>query len=119
MTTAITLLHTWLHGEFVGEDELGNRYYREKRASDPSGRRRRWVVYKGEAEGSKIPPLWNAWIHYGLDEPPLDGAAKRRPWQKPHVPNLTGTRLAYRPPGDMDGGEHPEGMPPAYRPWRP
>ena len=26
-----TRLDTWLHGEFVGEDEQGNRYFRSKR----------------------------------------------------------------------------------------
>ena len=30
------------------------------------------------------------------------------PWQKPHVPNLTGTALAYRPDGSLlNKGERP------------
>ena len=37
---------------------------------------------------------------------PTDGGRPRYPWQKPHQPNLTGTPLAYRPPGSvLRGGE--------------
>jgi len=41
------------HGELVGEDEYGNRYYRTKEGRiDPTlGFERRWVIYKGLAEG--------------------------------------------------------------------
>ncbi len=119
MTTVVTLLDTWLHGERVGEDAFGNRYYQDRRPPPPGGRRRRWVVYKGEAEASKVPPLWHAWLHHVIDKPPVDGAIERKPWEKPHVPNLTGTPFAYRPPGDMAGGERPEDAPSPYRPWRP
>ncbi len=120
MTTFGTRLFTWLRGEFVGEDEFGNRYYQERdsvRAADR--RRRRWVIYKGEDEASTVPPAWHAWLHHIRAEPPSEKPPVRRPWQKPHIPNLTGTPQAYRPPGDMVGGERPEGMPPAYQPWRP
>ena len=50
-----------------------------------------------------MPPEWHAWLHYTTDEPLTD--MPRRPWQKPHLPNLTGTPNAYRPPGhDYSGG---------------
>ena len=41
-----TLLTTSLYGEFVGEDEFGNRYYRTKGGKiDPAlGFERRWVI---------------------------------------------------------------------------
>ena len=44
-----TLLTTSLYGEFVGEDEFGNRYYRTKGGKiDPAlGFERRWVIYNG------------------------------------------------------------------------
>ena len=53
-----TQVWTWLYGEFVGEDEQGNRYYRTKGgAIDPSlGFERRWVIYNGYAEASRVPP---------------------------------------------------------------
>ena len=42
---------TWLYGEFVGEDEFGNRYVRTKGGKiDPTlGFERRWVIYRGIA----------------------------------------------------------------------
>ena len=42
-----TQVWTALHGEFVGEDERGNRYYRAKGGKiDPTfGFERRWVIY--------------------------------------------------------------------------
>lgn len=97
MTTLITRVITQLSGQRVGEDSLGNVYYQHKKVPQ-SGRRRRWVIYKGEDEASKVPPEWNAWLHYTIDEPPLSGRAKQ-PWQREHQPNLTGTPAAYRPPG--------------------
>lgn len=111
-----TRLYTWLKGERVGEDAFGNRYYRERGAR---ARPRRWVMYKGMPEASKVPPEWHAWLHWIVDTPPTETTAKPRPWQKPHLPNLTGTVHAYSPPGDMAKGDRPEGMPAPYQPWRP
>ena len=54
-------------------------------------------MYVGEPEASPVPPEWHGWLHYTTDAPiPLTA---RRPWQKPHRPNLTGTAAGYRPPG--------------------
>jgi len=53
-----TRFHTWRKGEFVGEDEFGNRYYRTKGGKiDPAlGFERRWVIFNGYAEASAISP---------------------------------------------------------------
>src|SRR6187551_2800364 len=53
-----TRFFTWRSGGFVGEDELGNRYYRARgHVIDPSmGPERRWVVYNGLADLSRVPP---------------------------------------------------------------
>jgi NADH:ubiquinone oxidoreductase subunit len=49
-----TRLFTWLNGEPVGTDALGNRYYRAKGgARRTDGKERRWVIYAGEPEGSR------------------------------------------------------------------
>ena len=118
MATFGTLLQTWFAGELVGTDELGNRYFRNRRRR-LWGRERRWVVYKGEDEASRVPPAWHAWLHHTTDEPLTERAALAKPWQKPHRPNQTGTPSAYRPPGhDLAGGRRP----PAtgdYEPWTP
>lgn len=111
-------LFTLFKGEFVGEDEFGNRYYQE-RGKPSRAWRRRWVMFKGTVEASKVPPLWHAWLHHNTEAPPSAGEAAARPWQKPHLPNLTGTDHAYHPPGDMAGDRHPEGVPAPYQAWRP
>ncbi len=117
MTALGTWLFTWARGEKIGVDAFGNRYYRERGGAASGRRRRRWVIYKGRAEPSKVPAGWHAWLHYSADEPPAEAAAGTRPWQKPHLPNLTGTVHAYRPPGDMAGEARQ--MPEPYQPWRP
>lgn len=98
-----TWLFTLLHGRRVGSDADGNVYYEERR-----GRRgfrvRRWVAYAGAPEASKVPAEWHAWLHYTTDAPLPEAA--RRPWQKPHLANPTGTAQSYRPPGhDYKGGQ--------------
>lgn len=116
-----TRLLTWLRGEFVGEDEYGNRYYRDPARRDPknNGRERRWVIYKGEAEGSKVPPVWHAWLHHSTDRVPDAAALARRPWQKPHEANPTGTDQAYRPPGSLLKGGKRARATGDYEPWIP
>jgi NADH:ubiquinone oxidoreductase subunit len=108
-----TRLWTWRKGELVGEDELGNRYYRER------GGRRRWVIYNGEAEASKVPPDWHGWLHYTVDEPPTEEAYEPREWQKPPRPNMTGTPEAYRPRGSTLSPDPRPARPGGYRAWRP
>lgn len=112
-----TRLFTWLKGETVGEDAFGNRYYREKKRM-AGYRERRWVIYKGEPEASKVPPEWHGWLHHITDALP-DANASSYEWQKPHMPNLTGTDLAYRPPGHtLKGGQRARSTG-DYEPWRP
>jgi NADH:ubiquinone oxidoreductase subunit len=112
---------TALYGEFVGEDEQGNRYYRTKGGQiDPTlGFERRWVIYNGYAEASKIPPSWHGWIHHTVDVPPTADTYKPRDWEKPHLPNLTGTPLAYRPAGStLAMGRRPKATG-DYQAWTP
>lgn len=118
MASLGTRLLTWMKGEFVGEDEFGNRYYTERGKPYRPRRRRRWVVYKGDVEASRVPAEWHAWLHYTVDEPPT-GPRRRYPWQKPHQPNLTGTPYAYRPKGhDYRGGQRARATG-DYEPWTP
>ena len=96
-----TQLWTWRHGELVGQDEFGNRYYRTRGGKIDKTLKfeRRWVVYSGYAEPSTVPPSWHGWLHHTVDTPPSDETYHGRSWQKPHRPNLTGTPAAYRPSG--------------------
>ena len=114
-----TLFTIAKRGSLVGTDEHGNRYYQSRDNVSYDGRRRRWVVYDGYAEASKVSPDWHGWLHYTFDEPPTDTPLLRRDWEKDHRPNLTGTPLAWRPPGSLAA----EGTrPPAvgdYEAWTP
>lgn len=113
-----TRLFTALYGVAVGEDAFGNRYYRERRT--PKGvRQRRWVIYAGEPEASKVPPEWHIWLHHIAAEPIGANSGYRQPWQKPHQQNLTGTVDAWLPPGHvLKGGQRPKATG-DYQSWRP
>ena len=112
-----TRVFTARRGVLVGRDGEGNRYYEEKRLG-PLGRKRRWVVYNGLAESSRVPPEWHGWLHYTVEKPPTEAPPVVKPWEKPHRPNLSGTTGAYHPPGSLFGDA---GRPPAraYEPWVP
>src|SRR5262245_44691832 len=116
-----TQVWTSLYGEFVGQDEYGNRYYRTRGGKiDPAlGFERRWVVFNGYAEASVIPPTWHGWMHHTVDVPPTEEKYRERSWEKPHRPNLTGTPGAYRPSGStLAQGRRPRATG-DYRAWRP
>ena len=88
-----TFIHTLFTGKFVGKDQFGNKYY-----SNSNGKR--WVIYNGKVESSKIPPEWHSWIHFLKKDKPSDSTVKF-PWQKEHEENLTGTKKAYKPEGSL------------------
>jgi len=116
-----TQLWTRLYGEFVGEDEFGNRYYRRSGGRiDPAlGIERRWVIYKGIAEPTTVPSSWFGWLHHTVDTPPTSETVKPYRWEKPHRPNLTGTPGAYRPSGStLAKGRRPKATG-DYKPWTP
>lgn len=120
---ATTGIHftTWRRGRFVGQDELGNRYFeaRDDRDSYDRGRKRRWVIYKGYADASKVTPEWHGWLHYTFDEPPTTAPLKTKAWEKDHVPNLTGTIHAYRPQGSIARGGDRQRATGDYEAWTP
>ena len=93
--TLNTQLFTWRKGVRVGEDEIGNIYYQDRNKT------KRWVIYNGEIEASKISPDWHGWLHHTWDEPPTDKPLTHKSWEKPHQENLTGTSLAYAPAGSI------------------
>jgi NADH:ubiquinone oxidoreductase subunit len=108
----------WRRGQFVGEDEQGNKYFEERRPSI-EGRRRRYVKYNGLAEGSRVTPDWHGWMHHTVSEPPTIAPLKRQKWEKDHVPNLTGTVKAYRPKGSLARGGVRQASSADYEAWTP
>jgi NADH:ubiquinone oxidoreductase subunit len=129
--TVLAKIFTWWNGAtlgalfdigrratLVGEDEQGNRYFQEKVAS-LEGRPRRYVIYNGYAEPSRVPADWHGWLHHTFDEPPTVRPFVLKAWEKPHLPNMTGTRLAWRPKGSLaNGAERPKATG-DYEAWRP
>ena len=116
-----TQVWTSLYGELVGEDEYGNRYFRTKGGKiDPAlGIERRWVIYNGVVEASRISATWHGWIHHTHDTPPSEETIVARSWWKPHRPNLTGTPGAYRPSGStLSTGQRPRATG-DYKAWTP
>ena len=108
-----TRFYTWRKGEFVGEDEFGNRYYTERGGS------RRWIIYSGLVEASHVPPSWHGWMHHTVDTPPTEDDYVTREWEKPHQPNLTGSAGAYRPPGSTLTPESRPKVTGDYEAWQP
>ena len=65
-----TLLITRRRGKLVGIDDQGNRYYEDKHGASINGKTRRWVLYNGDIETTRISPEWHGWMHYTVDETP-------------------------------------------------
>lgn len=90
-----TQLFTWRKGVKVGEDTQGNVFYETRDG------KRRWVIYNGEVEASRIDPDWHGWLHFTFKEAPTDAPLVHKTWEKPHQENLTGTAMAYAPAGSL------------------
>lgn len=112
-----TYWFTRRRGEFVGEDEFGNKYYRA--ANVPPHGERRWVIYNGTAEASRIPAGWHGWIHHREDIPPSKEHYIPRDWEAGYQPNLTGTPSAYRPKGSVLTPEKRPAVTGDYEAWSP
>lgn len=120
MATLGTRLFTWRKGEQVGEDQFGNRYYKEKgKPTGPLGRERRWVIYKGKPEASKVPAAWHIWLHYTTDNLPDQQAIEANSWEEEHLPNLTGTQFAYHPGGSVHTSADRQKATTDYEAWKP
>lgn len=107
-----TLLFTALRGRRVGADGFGNRYFQTKDG------RRRWVLYNGTVEGSRVPADWHGWMHHLTDQPPAADVTKKS-WEKDHLPNLSGTEAAYHPAGSLARGGNRAPAAGDYQAWSP
>ena len=77
------------NGEEAGRDEAGNIYFRHRQ--EPA---RRWVMYAGANDSSRVPPGWNAWLRGTIDGVPERALPPRRPFEQPAQANLTGSDQA-------------------------
>ncbi|MFQ5437498.1 MAG: NADH:ubiquinone oxidoreductase subunit NDUFA12 [Paracoccaceae bacterium] len=94
-----TQLFTWRKGLLVGTDDHGNRFFQTRDG------KRRWVLYNGNIEASRVSPEWHGWLHHTFSDHPGETPLARKPWEKPHQANLTGSDAAYAPAGSLRASE--------------
>ena len=105
-----TSLFTSLKGEKVGTDAQGNTYFRarNKRNMAKDGSyicaERRWVIYEGANDASRVPAEWHGWLHGSFDDVPESHLPPAKIWETDYTPNATGTLDAYRPQGALERG---------------
>lgn len=112
-----TRVTTRFGGTRVGEDRLGNVYYQGKPIRN--GIRKRWVIYNGSNDASRVPPEWHPWLHHQVEELPDVSLPPPRRWEKEGRENLTGTNMAYRPPGALEAGGRRPRVSGDYEAWSP
>ena len=91
-----TRITIFFSGKFVGKDDSGNKYYETKKG-------KRFIIYNGEVDASKIPNEWYSWMHFTPNKIEKKHNLEKYEWQKPHKENLTGTDSAYYPNKNQNG----------------
>ncbi|ABC64318.1 NADH:ubiquinone oxidoreductase subunit NDUFA12 [Erythrobacter litoralis] len=121
-----TQLFTARRGEHVGTDAQGNKYYRSKNKRDDlptggsyTGRERRWVIYNGANDASRVPAEWHGWLHGAFEDVPESFLPPPRIWEVDYTPNATGTPQAYRPQGALERGGKRAAAVGDYEAWSP
>lgn len=79
------LLYTHFLGQKVGTDAFGNQYFQHKHPKNT----KKWVVYNGINDPSKIPVNWYMWLHSNIKDEPKENLSS---WQ----PNVTQTPFAFK-----------------------
>ena len=111
-------IFTLFFGKSVGQDEFNNKYYQTWVKKRDFNRPKRWVIFNGEPEPSKVPCNWFNWLHYQTDDVP-SADRKKHTWETEHKPNLTGTQNAYFPKGHIMGGGKRAKSAGDYEAWDP
>jgi NADH:ubiquinone oxidoreductase subunit len=114
-----TSLFSAFNGEQVGTDAQGNTYFRAKKKKGSGGRERRWVIYNGANDASRVPAEWHGWLHNSYDALPDSHLPPPRIWEADFSPNATGTGAAYRPQGALERGGRRAAATGDYEAWTP
>lgn len=112
-----TSLFSARHGTKMGEDHMGNVYF--EGGKDVHGNPRRWVIYNGPNDASRVPAEWHGWLHGAFDDVPESHLPPARIWEADYTPNATGTVMAYRPQGALERGGRRAGATGDYESWTP
>jgi NADH:ubiquinone oxidoreductase subunit len=113
-----TAFNSAMTGEHVGTDAQGNRYYRAKKLNS-LGYQRRWVIYNGPNDASRVPAEWHGWLHGAYDDVPQSFLPPPKIWEVEYTPNATGTAQAYRPQGALERGGKRAAATGDYEAWAP
>ena len=113
-----TSLFSAMNGERVGTDAQGNTYFRSKKKT-ADGRERRWVIYQGANDASRVPAEWHGWLHGQYVELPESNLPPAKIWEADYTPNPTGTAAAYRPQGALERGGKRAPATGDYEAWTP
>ncbi len=113
-----TSLWSWRNGDQVGTDAQGNAYFRGRKPHG-DGRERRWVIYQGANDASRVPAEWHGWLHGSFDGIPESNLPPPRIWEIDYTPNATGTATAYRPSGALERGGQRAAASGDYEAWSP
>ncbi|GAB5350130.1 NADH:ubiquinone oxidoreductase subunit NDUFA12 [Alteriqipengyuania sp. 357] len=121
-----TAIFTSRRGEHVGTDAFGNEYYRArpKRGKTPTagsytGTERRWVIYEGANDASRVPAEWHGWLHGAGEDVPESHLPPPRIWESDYSPNSTGSAKAYLPSGALERGGRRARASGDYEAWTP
>jgi NADH:ubiquinone oxidoreductase subunit len=109
-----TAIFSRRNGEEAGRDEAGNIYLQHRK--DPA---RRWVIYSGSNDSSRVPAGWNAWLRGTIGEVPDKSLPERRSFELEPEANLTGSDQAWRPAGSLRGAGQRPAATGDYSAWRP
>lgn len=108
-----TALFSARNGVKVGSDDAGNDYFRSKNGE------KRWVMYNGANDASRVDPDWHGWLHHTHDGDPESYLPPARQWEHDATGNLTGTVAAYRPSGALERGGKRASALGDYEAWSP
>lgn len=111
--------HLWTarKGEHVGTDAQGNKYYRSR--PKEGEQERRWVIYDGANDASRVPAEWHGWLHGAFEDVPESFLPPPKIWEADYTPNATGTLQAYRPQGALERGGRRAAADGDYEAWSP
>ncbi len=108
-----TAIFSARNGVLMGSDDAGNKYYQSKDGV------RRWVMYTGSNDASRVSPDWHGWLHHTHDGDPESYLPPARSWEHGAIGNLTGTNAAYRPQGALEQGGKRARATGDYEAWSP
>src|SRR6187551_206938 len=82
-----TSLFTAMRGKQVGTDGQGNKYFCQP--NDQGKFERRWVIYNGANDASRVPAEWHGWLHGSYDALPESHLPPAKIWEVDYSPNAT------------------------------